>query len=170
MSQRAVEARDDLTLTIRRATAADVDALVPMVNAAYRASEGHVFPTTTRVQRTGAMKQLGTITIAEFGEKLAGCVNIEIDGDTAHFGLLATDVALQGRGVASALVEYAEGRAREAGCRLMRIEVVKQGGRVPFYERRGYRIVRETDGQTWNGGQDWGAIAPWQMVDMEKPL
>jgi N-acetylglutamate synthase-like GNAT family acetyltransferase len=170
MSQRTLEARDPLSLTIRAATLADVEALVPMVNAAYRASEGDVFPTTTRVQRTGAMKQIDGIVVAEIDGKLAGCVHIELESDAAHFGMLATDLALQSRGVASRLIEYAESRARESGCAMMKIEVVKQGGRVPFYERRGYRIVRETDGQTWNGGQDWGAVAPWQMVDMEKKL
>jgi hypothetical protein len=52
----------------------------------------------------------------------------------------------------------------------MRIEVVKEGGRVPFYERRGYVVTSETDGQIWNDGQDWGAAGTWHMVDMEKPL
>ena len=28
--------------------------------------------------------------------------------------------------------------------------------------------VAEHDGQAWNGGADWGAVGPWQMVDMEK--
>jgi hypothetical protein len=31
-------------------------------------------------------------------------------------------------------------------------------------------VLGETDGQTWNGGADWGAAIPWQMVDLEKAL
>ena len=171
------------SITIRAATPDDVPALVEMVNAAYRASEGHVFPSTTRVGRTDAMRRLDGTLVAIVDGAVAGCVRYELrghdcsvpeqaetDSRVAHFGLLATDIALQGRGIASALVEHVERLARDAGCTLMRIEVVKEGGRVPFYERRGYRVTAETDGQAWNGGQDWGAAGPWHMVDMEKPL
>lgn len=170
-------------ITIRAATPDDVPALVEMVNAAYRKSEGHVFPGTTRVQRTDAMARLDGTLVAIVDGALAGCVRYEIGGHDcsvpdqavddarlAHFGLLSTDVAQQGRGIASALVEHVERVAREAGCAMMRIEVVKEGGRVPYYERRGYRVTAQTDGQVWNGGQDWGAAGTWHMVDMEKPL
>jgi ribosomal protein S18 acetylase RimI-like enzyme len=157
-------------VTIRAATPDDVPALVAVVNAAYRASEGHVFPGSSRLERTEAMQQLDRIAIAELDGKLAGCVDIDLTGDTAHFGLLATDVAMQRRGVASKLVDHAEERARAAGHTKMRIEVVKQGGHIPWYERKGYRVIRETPGQVWNGGQDWGAAIEWHMVDMEKQL
>jgi predicted N-acetyltransferase YhbS len=170
-------------ITIRAATPDDVSALVEMVNAAYRASEGDVFPGTTRVQRTDAMKRLDGTLVAIVDGAVAGCVRYELgghdcsvpeqsDGDArvAHFGLLATDVSKQNGGIGSALIEHVERLAREAGCALMRIEVVKEGGRVPFYQRRGYRVTAETPGQEWNGGQDWGAAGPWHMVDMEKPL
>jgi GNAT superfamily N-acetyltransferase len=171
------------SITIRAATPDDVPALVDMVNAAYRASEGHVFPGTTRVQRTDAMRRLDGTLVAIVDGALAGCVRYEIGGHdcsvpeqasdearVAHFGLLATDLAKQRSGIASALVDHVEQLARDASCTIMRIEVVKEGGRVPFYERRGYVVTAETDGQAWNGGQDWGAVAPWHMVDMEKPL
>jgi predicted N-acetyltransferase YhbS len=170
-------------ITIRAATPDDIPALVEMVNAAYRASEGDVFPGTTRVQRTDAMKRLDGTLVAIVDGSVAGCVRYEIGGHNcsvpeqasaearvAHFGLLATDIAKQGGGIASMLVEHVERLARDAGCTTMRIEVVKEGGRVPFYERRGYAITKETDGQVWNSGQDWGAVAPWHMVDMEKAL
>jgi N-acetylglutamate synthase-like GNAT family acetyltransferase len=157
-------------VTIRAATPDDVPALVALVNAAYRVSEGHVFPGSSRLERTEAMEQLDRIAIAELDGKLAACVDIDLTGDAAHFGLLATDMAMQRRGVASMLIEHAEEQARAAGHATMRIEVVKQGGRIPYYERRGYRVTGETPGQVWNGGQDWGAAIEWHMVDMEKQL
>jgi hypothetical protein len=52
----------------------------------------------------------------------------------------------------------------------MRIEVVREGGKIPFYESRGYHVTGETPGQVWNGGRDWGAVIDWHMVDMEKAL
>jgi GNAT superfamily N-acetyltransferase len=157
-------------IRIRAATPDDVPALVELVNTAYRASEGDVFPGTTRVQRTDAMKRLDGTLVATAEGALAGCVRVELEPPVAHFGLLSTDIAMQGRGIASALIDHVEQLARDAGCTVMRIEVVKEGGRVPFYERRGYVVTKETPGQIWNGGQDWGAAGPWHMVDMEKPL
>jgi predicted N-acetyltransferase YhbS len=70
----------------------------------------------------------------------------------------------------STLVEHAEGEARGAGRRAVAIDVVKEAGLVPFYEKRGYRVAGEHDGQSWNGDADWGAVIPWHMVDMRKEL
>jgi GNAT superfamily N-acetyltransferase len=160
----------DRPLEIRPATLADVPALLEMVNAAYRISEGHVFPGTDRVERTDALKRLDGVAVAAGGGALAACVHIELNGRAAHFGMLATAPARQGRGVGSMLIDYAESLARAGGCGVMRIEVVREAGRVPFYERRGYHVTREHDGQTWNGGADWGAALAWHMVEMEKAL
>ena len=159
-------------LTLRPATAADIDVLVDLVNAAYRKAESNVFPGSTRTERVGISDTLPEITVAELDGRIAGCVHITITPPDAHFGLLAVDVDLHGGGLGSRLITHAEQRAREAGCTTMRIEVVKEGepSRVPFYERRGYRVVAEHDGQTWNGGSDWGAAIDWHMPDMEKPL
>jgi hypothetical protein len=52
----------------------------------------------------------------------------------------------------------------------MRIESVKEAEMLPYYERRGYRALRENVGQEWNGGQDWGAAIEWHMVELEKDL
>jgi GNAT superfamily N-acetyltransferase len=158
------------TLVIRNATPDEVPALVAMINAAYRRSEGHVFPTTERIERTGALKRLDGIVVAEADGALAGSIHIELDERGGHFGMLATDVAMQRRGVASALIAHAEQVARDAGCLVMRIEVVREGGALPLYERLGYRIVRESPGQEWNNGQDWGAAIPWHMIELEKVL
>jgi N-acetylglutamate synthase-like GNAT family acetyltransferase len=170
MSQRTIQARDAVSVTIREATSADVDALVPIVNAAYRASEGHVFPATDRVERTDAVKQIEGIVVAETDGRLVGCIHITMVDDAAHFGMLATDVSMQRRGIASALIAHAEAAALAAGSTVMRIETIKEAGHVPFYEHFGYCVTGETPGQTWNEGADWGAAIPWHMVKMEKRL
>jgi N-acetylglutamate synthase-like GNAT family acetyltransferase len=155
---------------MRAAIEADVDVLVPLVNAAYRKTEGHIFPGTTRTERGDLLKRIEHIVVVEADGRVVGCMYFSTDGECAHFGLLAVDVAIHGQGVGSALIAHAEERARAAGCRTVHMEAVKEANLFPFYERRGYRIVRETPGQAWNGGADWGAAIDWHMVDMEKAL
>lgn len=161
-------------IILRPATPGDTDTLLRIINDAYRASEGDVFPGTSRTERTGLERILHELTVAEIDDgtrrRIAGCIHITIEPPDAHYGPLAVDLSLQSSGLGSALIDHAEERARAAGCTRMKIEVVKQGGRVPFYERRGYVATQEHDGQAWNGGADWGASGPWQMVEMEKAL
>jgi N-acetylglutamate synthase-like GNAT family acetyltransferase len=156
--------------TLRPATPADIDALVPLINAAYDRTEHHVFPNTRRCDRGDITKLIGEITVAEIDGRLVACIHIDTAADPAHYGLLAVDVNLHRSGLGSLLVEHAEARAREAGATAVRIETVKQAGLIPFYLKREYRVTGETDGQVWNGGADWGAAISWHMVDMEKPL
>lgn len=156
--------------TFRVATPDDTDTLLRIINAAYAASEGHVFPGTSRTERTGLERILHELTVAEIEGSIAGCIHITIEPPDAHYGPLAVDLAQQTAGLGSALISHAEDRARDAGCTRMKIEVVKEAGRIPFYERRGYAVTQEHDGQTWNSDADWGASGPWHMVDMEKQL
>jgi len=155
---------------LRAATSGDVEALVALVNAAYRKTEADVFPGSTRTERVGISNILPEITVAERDGRLSGCVHITTAPPHGHFGLLAVDVALHGSGLGSALIAHAERIAREAACTMMRIEAVKEGGQVPYYERRGYRVTAEHLGQEWNGGADWGAAFEWHMVELEKRL
>jgi len=185
MPQRAVEVGDAVTgevaakrpeaalqerATLRPATRADIDVLVPMINAAYDLTEHHVFPGSRRCDRQEIGELIGGMVVAELDGRIAACVHIDVGGDPAHYGLLAVDVALHRSGLGSLLADHAEAAARASGAEAVRIETVKQAGLVPFYERRGFRVIGETDGQTWNGGADWGAAIRWQMVEMEKPL
>lgn len=161
---------DPASVILRPATPADTDDLLRIINEAYAKSEGHVFPGSTRTQRTGLEQTLSEFTIAEIDSMVVGGIHITMAPPRAHYGPLAVDITLQAGGLGSLLIEHAEQRAREAGCTRMCIEVVKQAGRIAFYERRGYRVLAEHDGQVWNGGADWGAAGSWQMVDMEKEL
>lgn len=158
------------TVSLRSAASGDIPALVVMVNAAYAKTEGDVFPNTTRTERVGLTKLLPEITVAERDHKVVACVHLTTAPPSGHFGLLAVDVALHDSGLGLMLIAHAERLARAAGCITMRIEAVREGGQVPYYERRGYRVTAEHIGQEWNGGADWGAAVEWHMVELEKAL
>lgn len=155
---------------VRTAMLADVETLVEMINAAYRKTEGHVFPGTTRTERHDVSRLLPDMTVAEVNGAVAACIHITTTPPDAHFGLLAADLPHHGSGLGSLLIAYAERIAREAGCSTIRLEVVKEGGLIPYYERRGYHTTVEHLGQEWNDSADWGAAIEWHMVDMEKTL
>jgi N-acetylglutamate synthase-like GNAT family acetyltransferase len=157
-------------VTLRTATSADIPALVPLINDAYDFTEHHIFPNSRRTDRHDITAYIDEMTVVELEGRVVACVHIDLKSDPAHYGLLAVEVGLQRSGLGSMLVRYAEDRALAAGRSQIGIETVKQAGLVPFYDARGYRVVQEHDGQTWNGGADWGASGPWQMVDMVKDL
>ena len=156
------------TVRLRPATAADINVLVPLINAAYGKSEANVFARSDRADRGNVARAIDGIVVAELDCAIVGSVQVEVDAEEAHFGLLAVDIAVQGRGVGSQLIAHAEQMARAAGLAVMKIETVKEAGLRTFYEAHGYRAVRETPGQVWNGGADWGAVIDWHMIDMEK--
>jgi GNAT superfamily N-acetyltransferase len=147
-----------------------MESLAPLINAAYDSTEHEVFPVSRRTDRHDIKSYIDGMVVAEIAGVIAGCIHIDATGDPIHFGLLAVDVSRHKTGLGALLVEHAETVARDAGAKAIHLETVRQAGLIPFYERRGYRIIGETDGQVWNGGADWGAVVPWQMVDLQKSL
>ncbi|HEY8171836.1 MAG TPA: GNAT family N-acetyltransferase [Dehalococcoidia bacterium] len=130
-------------LTFRFATDEDVAALVPMINEAYM-REAWLLP-SPRVTAEWLGDDLADsrhrVIIAEHDGVLAGSVRVQWDlDDGAWFGLLATSIAYQGRGVAPSLVAEAERIGREAGAGIMRLDCAEELGLPPYYESLGYEI------------------------------
>jgi predicted N-acetyltransferase YhbS len=175
MPQRSIQARDAVAgaaITVRPATPADVDALLAVINPAYKRADGHIFPHATRVDREDLLGAIasGHLAVAEIDGAIAGSIEFDTSANPAHFGPLATAIEYQRRGVARALIAHAEAAAREAGGTVMRLEAIREVGWIPFYEALGYVAVRETPGDVWTDGSNWGAVRPWTMVEMEKRL
>ncbi len=130
------------TLSFRVATAADVAALVPMINEAYlREAWLLPAPRTTADLLSGEIADAATrVIVAEAQGALAGCVRVRLHGDDAWFGLLAAALPFQGRGLASLLVAEAETLARREGCASMRLDCAEELGLPPYYASLGYDI------------------------------
>jgi ribosomal protein S18 acetylase RimI-like enzyme len=147
-------------LTFRSASVDDVDAVVALVESAYRGESSKAGWTTEahllEGQRTdteavssvvAAPEAHLTLAVDAATGELLGCCQLERrEGGVAYFGTFAVRPGLQGRGVGKQLLAEAERRAREEwGAHTMEMTVIAQReDLIAWYARRGYRSTGET--------------------------
>ncbi|MEV8600937.1 GNAT family N-acetyltransferase [Streptomyces griseoviridis] len=144
-------------LTFRDATDADVDALVALIESAYRGDSSRAGWTTEadllQGQRTDPQGVLAVIEspdsrllVVERDGRLVACCQLEHRGDHAYFGMFAVSPALQGAGLGKIIIAEAERAARESwGAREMHMTVISvRDDLIAWYERRGYRRTGRT--------------------------
>ncbi|MFF7236885.1 GNAT family N-acetyltransferase [Streptomyces collinus] len=138
--------------TFRDATDADVDALVALVESAYRGDASRAGWTTEadilEGQRTDpegvleVVKSPGSrlLTVEQDG-RIVACCQIEHRGEYAYFGMFAVSPDLQGAGLGKVVMAEAERQARETwGVTEMHMTVISvREDLIAWYERRGYR-------------------------------
>ncbi|MFF9497503.1 GNAT family N-acetyltransferase [Streptomyces flaveolus] len=143
-------------LIYRDATAADVDALVALIESAYRGESSRAGWTTEadilQGQRTdleGVLEVVKSpdsrlLTVERDGAVVA-CCQLEHRGRHAYFGMFAVSPALQGEGLGKTVIAEAERQAREVwGVTEMHMTVISvREDLIAWYERRGYRRTGE---------------------------
>jgi GNAT superfamily N-acetyltransferase len=152
--------------TFRKATEADAEALVPLINRAFEVELQ--FFTSDRIDLPETLEHLrkGTFVIAESGDRLVGCNYVELRDDSGYFGLLSVEPAFQGQGLGRKLIERAETFCRDAGLNVMRIRVLNHRTELPpFYEKLGYHFSRIEEVE-----QEPAARMPYHFIEMEKIL
>jgi ribosomal protein S18 acetylase RimI-like enzyme len=144
-------------LAFRCASPVDADAVVGLIESAYRGPESRRGWTSEadlldgrRIDRSEIDQILSApqshMVLAEADGYLLGCCQVRAAADDqAYLGLLAVRPQLQGRGTGRALIEQAERiAATRWGARLMRIRVIAQReDLIAWYERLGYRLTGE---------------------------
>ncbi len=138
-------------LAFRAATAADIPAVVALVESAYRGESGlRGWTTESNLldgQRTDAQDVGEAITrpdslvlLAEHDGALVACCHLEKQDGAAYFGMFAVDPSRQTGGVGKQVIAHAEQLARTRwGVSRMRMTVIVQREElIAFYERRGY--------------------------------
>ncbi|GGQ72524.1 GNAT family N-acetyltransferase [Streptomyces flaveolus] len=144
-------------LIYRDATDADVDALVALIESAYRGESSRAGWTTEadilQGQRTdpeGVLEVVKSpdsrlLTVERDGVIVA-CCQLEHRGRHAYFGMFAVSPALQGEGLGKKVIAEAERQAREVwGVTEMHMTVISvREDLIAWYERRGYRRTGET--------------------------
>jgi ribosomal protein S18 acetylase RimI-like enzyme len=139
-------------LTFRDATDADVDALVALIESAYRGDSSRAGWTTEadilegqRTDPEGVRDVIKSpdsrlLTVERDGT-LVACCQLEHRGTHAYFGMFAVSPALQGAGLGKVIIAEAERLARETwGVDEMHMTVISvRDDLIAWYERRGYR-------------------------------
>jgi len=124
---------------MRLAEPKDAEAIVHLVNVAFRRERFFIDEDRVNVKKVRALLAQGEFLLAEEEGMLAGCVYVELRGERGYFGLLAVDPAKQRSGLGSRLIKAAEERCRAAGCRFMDLTIVNLRKDLPqFYRARGY--------------------------------
>lgn len=152
----------------RRGIAADVPALVRLINSAYRVEA--FFLHGDRISAPDVVAKLeapaSAFLVIEGPGGLAGAVHVEVRGERGYFGLLSVDPAHQGQGLGRVLVEAAEAHCRAAGCRALDIDVVNLRTELPpFYAKFGFRPTGATPFPAQSKLKQ-----PVHLVVMSKPL
>ena len=138
-------------ITFRAATTADVDAVVLLVESAYRGDASRAGWTTEADlldgRRTGPddieailARPQSRLLLAERDGDLVACAHVAIEEGAGYFGMFSVEPKQQGGGIGKAVLAEAERIAcDEWGMATMRMTVIDiRDDLIPFYQRRGY--------------------------------
>ncbi len=146
----------ELRPTFRVAAAADVPALVALIESAYRGDASRRGWTTEadilggqRTDPAGVRAVVESvdsrILMAEVGGELVGCCQLEHRGSHAYFGMFAVRPTIQGAGLGKAILAESERFARaEWDAAEMQMTVISvREDLIAWYLRRGYTRTGE---------------------------
>ena len=139
MSEAAKSFAKPCSLRVSGADLTDVEALVRLINSAFRVEEP--FIEGDRIDAPGVRSYMakGKFLVAEDSTGLAACVYVQIDNDGGYLGLLGVDPSRQGTGLGRKMMDAAEGYFREAGCKTVNLRVISARTPLPsFYRHLGY--------------------------------
>src|SRR6266852_235081 len=127
-------------LRVRTADLGDVEALVRLINSAFRVELPYIEGDRVDAEGVRSYMAKGKFLVAEDSAGLAGCVYVELRGDRGYLGLLGVDPQRQGNGLGRKLMGGAENFFREAGCGAVDLRVISARAPLPaFYRHLGYR-------------------------------
>lgn len=152
-------------LAFRVARAGDAEAVVALVESAYRGESSRAGWTTEADLLDGQRTDLAEVTgllaapdvrilLAEDSDGglgglggLVGCCQLERRDSAAYFGMFAVSPTRQGDGIGAALLDRAERHARRTwGALRMELLVISvRTELLAWYDRRGYRLTGQVE-------------------------
>ena len=156
-------------MQVRLAESQDAEAIVALINAAFRRAEAFLIDRDRiDLETVRSLSQKGKFLVADSEDSgaVTGCVYVEIKDDRAYLGLLAVDPERQRAGLGSQLMTAAENYCAHSGCRFMDLRIVSVRQELPsFYRKRGYVKTG-----TAPFPRDLSPKVPCHFVEMSKPL
>lgn len=154
-------------MRVRVAERRDAEAIVAVINAAFKQAESFLIDRERiDLETVREFLRTGSFLVADDLGFLCGCVYVEPRGDRSYLGLLSVDPQRQKSGLGSKLMEAAEDHCAKAGSRFMDLRIVNVRKELPsFYHSRGYA---ETGTEPFPLGLD--PKLPCHFVKMSKPL
>lgn len=170
-------------LSFRTARLADIDAIVALVNSAYRGDVSRQGWTTEADllggQRTDideirhCIEQPGSVLLlAVQGKSLTGSVHLQQRANSAYMGMLSIQPGEQGRGLGKQLLNSAEHWVQQHWqARCLQITVLTQRTElIAFYERRGYQPTGNYHSFPDDPRYGIPKVADLKLLEMEKRL
>lgn len=143
-----------VSVPVRRATPADLDALVALELRAFSGDR----MSRAQYRRHLASPRAAVLVADAPGEGLLGSalVFFRESSTLARLYSIATTPAARGRGIGAGLLAATEEAARARGCRAVRLEVrVDNTSAMALYERAGYRRIGRYAAYYEDGADAW---------------
>jgi ribosomal protein S18 acetylase RimI-like enzyme len=158
-----------LSLTVRRAVAADIAAITRLVNRAYRVEEFFVDGDRTDEAEIATLFRDGIFLVLDRNDgELGASVYVETAAPRGYVGLLSVDPALQGIGLGRRLIGVAEALCTAVGCTAVDLQVVNLRAELPpWYRSLGYR---ECGTKPFPSPSDRALKKPCHFIQMTKSL
>lgn len=169
--------------SIKMADAADVSAIVSLLNNSYRGessrqgwtTEADLIAGETRSDDANVlavMETAGSVFLKYSDEKnsLIGCVNLQQHGSRLYLGMFSVVPGLQGGGLGKQLLAASEEYARHLGCNTIYMSVISvRAELIAWYQRRGYHDTGERK-PFIPDGKYGDHLQPLEFMIMEKAL
>lgn len=135
-----------IAITLRSAVEADAEQVLSLIHEAFEEYRAVLIPQSSAHRETAEIvrKKLvkGGGFIATVDGQAAGCVLYEPEADALYLGRLAVLPAFRKQGVARALVDAVENRARDLHVSKVTLKVrIPLPGNRAFFESIGYQVV-----------------------------
>ncbi|MBK8726371.1 MAG: GNAT family N-acetyltransferase [Holophagaceae bacterium] len=171
-------------LAFRPATLDDIEALVALVNSAYRGDASRAGWTTEADLITGpridgdGLRELinapgSLLLLCLQGGAIIGSVHLKrLEAHSAYLGLFVVQPTLQGSGIGRRFLAEAEATVQQAwGSRRMTMSVITiRPELVAYYERRGYRRTGELHPFPTEAGASRPVVEDLQLETLAKDL
>ncbi len=135
------------TVPLRRATLADIPAILALTNAAYTPNESIIgVPSLPRIADYSQIVAEHEVWLAEGADGLEAALVLEIEPADFTLWSIAVSPAAQGRKLGAALMGFADERARALGYTSVHLYTsARLTQRIGWYERLGYSVTHYED-------------------------